>query len=91
MPDHFTKPTATLLALTFRDSKPPDHWGAHEFKPSVVIESVRVCLCAECFTGMCDLADQWDRDFDSMIEDMRRSSRAFLGFDVWEQWMEKTR
>jgi len=90
MPDQFTKPTATLLALTYHDSLTPEQRNTHEGKPRVVINSVQVCVCAECFNGMCALAEQWDRDFDSMIEDMRRSSRAFLGFDVWEEWYRKS-
>lgn len=90
MSDQFTKPTAQLLALTHQQSHDSQYWLSHEFAHPVVISSVRVCVCALCFSEMCDIADQWQRDFDSMVEDMRRSSRAFLGFDVWEEWMKKT-
>jgi hypothetical protein len=40
---------------------------------------------------MCEVAAQWERDFDSMIEDLRASSERFLGFDAWEEWQRKTR
>jgi hypothetical protein len=40
---------------------------------------------------MIDIAEQWQRDYDSMMEDIRRSSEHFLGFDIYEEWQKKTK
>jgi hypothetical protein len=39
---------------------------------------------------MMAIAEQWERDYDSMVEDLRRSSERFLGFDIYQEWYKKT-
>jgi len=39
---------------------------------------------------MMAIAEQWERDYDSMVEDLRRSSEHFLGFDIYQEWFKKT-
>lgn len=56
----------------------------------VVVLGVRCCLCLTCFEEMKEISEQWARDYDSMMEDMRASSERFLGFDIWEEWSRKT-
>lgn len=85
-----TKPTALLLVTTQQGLHDSDYWRAHEYKHPVIVLSVRCCLCEICFGEMKDIADQWARDYDSMLEDMRVSSQRFLGFDIWEEWKRKT-
>ncbi len=84
------KPTIKLLALTHKDSHDSDYWQEHLFRPSVVVCQVRCCLCIICFSEMMAIAEQWERDYDSMVEDLRRSSERFLGFDIYEEWYKKT-
>lgn len=90
MSSHLTRPTALTLVQSHAISKGQLYFKHHPFTPSVVLEGVRYCVCATCFEEMCELAAQWQRDYDSMLEDLRRSSVAFLGFDVWEEWTRKT-
>jgi len=86
-----TKPTALELLKAHRASKSSLYFQHHFEQPSVVVQSVRYCLCVSCFSEMCEIAEQWQRDYDSMLEDMRRASQRFLGFDIWEEWLRKTR
>lgn len=85
-----TQPTALALLNEHANSKPSLYFEYHTFEPSIVMGGRRYCVCATCFDEMCEIAAQWQRDFDSMIEDLRRSSVRFLGFDVYEEWQRKT-
>lgn len=85
------RPSAVALVQAHAHSKGSLYFKHHPFTPSVVLEGVRYCVCETCFEEMMELAEQWRRDYDSMIEDMRESARRFLGFDVVEEWMRKTR
>ncbi len=84
------QPTLKLLALTHKDTHDSDYWKGHEFRPSLIVCGVRCCICVSCFCEMIEIAEQWERDYDSMLEDMRVSSMRFLGFDIWEEWYKKT-
>ncbi len=91
MTAHIIKPTAIALLKTVWDSHGLNYWSEHLYVNPVVLGGFRYCVCAECFAEMCEVAAQWERDFDSMIEDLRASSERFLGFDAWEEWQRKTR
>jgi hypothetical protein len=82
--------TALLLLRTQRANHTFEHWQHHHFMPSVVMGGVRYCCCAECYEEMCDISAQWQRDYESMMEDLRASGRRFLGFDILEEWERKT-
>jgi hypothetical protein len=89
MSSHLSQPSALALLRAHRASKGSLYFKHHIFEPSIVMESVRYCLCISCFDELFDIAAQWERDYNSMIEDMRRSSRQFLGFDIYEEWKKK--
>jgi hypothetical protein len=90
MSDHLTHPTARALLKAHRATKSSLYLQHHVFSVSVVMESVRYCVCVSCFAEMLDIAAQWERDYNSMLEDLRRASRHFLGFDIYDEWKKKT-
>jgi len=90
MPLNESRMTAIRLMQVQRESHTSQHWQSHHYAHPVVINSVRYCLCADCYEEMIIIAEQWQRDYDSMMEDIRRSSEHFLGFDIYEEWLKKT-
>jgi len=82
--------TAIRLMQMQHESHISQYWQSHHYAHAVVINSVRYCLCADCYEEMIIIAEQWQRDYDSMLEDIRRSSEHFLGFDIYEEWLKKT-
>jgi hypothetical protein len=91
MPFDESRMTAVGLVRLHQQSHTSQHWSEHAYTHAVVINGVRCCLCVECFDEMFDIAAQLERDYNSMLEDLRRSARHFLGFDIYEEWKKKTR
>ncbi len=91
MPHNESRMTALRLLQMHRSTHTLEHWQGHWYAHTIIMNSVRYCLCADCFEEMSELTDQYYRDLDSAVEELRESARRFLGFDVWEEWQRKVK
>lgn len=79
-----------LLLSTHRLSHHIEHWRAHEFTVSIERDGYTYCLCEDCTVEMSAIVCQWERDLESALEALRRAQERFLGFDVYEEWRQRT-
>ncbi len=78
------------LLAAHRQSHHIGHWRQHEYTATIERGLVTYCVCESCTLEITEIAEQWTRDYDSMVESMRLAGERFLGFDLYEEWLRKT-
>ncbi len=90
MPSSESRISALTILQEQQDSHDSKYWHSHLWEASIVMLERRHCVCDVCFAEMIEMAEQKERDWNSVVGELIEASNRFVGFDIYEKWWEKT-